>query len=144
MRRLYHWTGCNVIVTKITLCLSDFVAIHVAYIALAVAVEHVATVKDVLDHEAVHVAMSSHAIHAPAMIVDYYDLCTDVVVAVIVNCGICLTENCCCAEDHHSDYHHAEILCCHCYVVFCESCDSGLILVVSLFLGAKLKQKTFT
>lgn len=114
------------IVTKLMLCLSDFVAIHVAYIALTVAVEHVAAIKDMLHHETIHVTihvmMSNHA--TVVMIVDYYDLCTNIVVTVIVNCGICLTEYCCCAEDHHSDYHHAEVLCCHCYVLFCEPCDS--------------------
>jgi len=128
MRRLTyrtrsHWS----VMTEVTLNLLDLVTIHVANLALTVVVEYVAAIEDVVDHEAIRVVTVLHPAHALVMIVDNYNLCARIVthVAVVVNCGICLTENCCSAEDHHSDYHHAEILCCHCFCVFVSQSDSG-------------------
>ena len=104
-----------------------------ANLALAEAVEHVAAIEDVVNrvtiHVAYHLAVIVHLIHASVVGIYYYNLCAGVAVTIVMNCGICLTENCCGADEHHSDYHHAEILCCHCYVCFCEPCDSGYTFV---------------
>lgn len=87
----------NVMVTHILLHLMNLVSCQMAYLALMVMTEVVATFHHVVYEEAaIHAWTHVTVKNAVIVICHHYHLCASVVISVVVNIGVCLTECCYC------------------------------------------------
>ena len=130
--------------THILLNFVNLVSCQMANLALMVMTEVVATFHHVVDEEAaIHTWTHVTVKHAVIVVCHYNTLCASVVISVVVNIGVCLTECCYRTKDHHTcDHHCLENRSLHNCSCFCEPYDS-VNNFVFLFLGAKLMQKLY-
>ena len=121
----------------------NLVSCQMTYLALVVMTEVVATFHHVVDEEAAIHTWTHVAVKHAVIVVGYNykvqlgvskreaNLSASVVISVVVNIGVCLTECCYCTHDHHTcDHHCLESRSLHNCILFCEPCDSVKLFVL--------------
>ena len=150
-------TGVSVVAKQLVLHSANLRAREVALLANTMAVEVVVALEDVcaklFSHHwlAVYVATAVVTVTLVAGVA-YYRCANNKVWLVVVNVCSCIAKGGHCAEDHHSDYHHALHCCLHIRFCFYEwfifwvllrTKEIGFVVFVRNFFGRERCPSSF-